>query len=47
MAWQQQTCVSQEMYLIAPRTLLSLDVVERIFVREIHQEMYHKYEPAS
>jgi hypothetical protein len=47
MARRQQICVSQEMYLIAPRTLLSLDVVEQIFVREIHQEMYHKYEPAS
>jgi hypothetical protein len=37
--------VSQEKYLIGPRTLLSLDGVEQIFVQEIHQEMYHKYEP--
>jgi hypothetical protein len=47
MAWQQQICVSQEMYSIAPRILLSLDAVEQIFVQEIHQEMYHKYETAS
>ena len=46
MAWQLQTCVSQEKYLIGSRTSLSLDGVEQIFVPKIHQEMYHKYEPA-
>lgn len=45
-AWQQQTCASQEKYLTGPRTLLSLDGVEQIFVPGIHQEMYHKCEPA-
>jgi len=44
MAWQLQTCVSQEKYLIGSRTSLSLDGVEQIFVPKIHQEMYHKYE---
>jgi hypothetical protein len=38
--------VSQEKYSIGPRTLLSLDDAEQIFVQEIHQEMYHKYESA-
>jgi hypothetical protein len=38
--------VSQEKYLIGPRTSLSWGGVEQIFVPKIHQEMYHKYEPA-